>query len=356
MDVYPVQSETLESENFIGQLMAELEATRASLAEVTTKIDQSQGELNRLAQKKANVTAQLQQVQVDSSKASIDALKQAYNTAMDAQQRLLVVRGQLDKLSEQKSSLAMYQNLLERMIKFSDSRPVLLSDGGNAGDGVNTLVMLINAQEAERQRLSRQMHDGPAQALSNFIVQAEIATRMYEVDPLKAKGELDKLKLSAMNTFQKIRSYIADLRPMMLDDLGLILTLNKYIGGIKEQTGVEINATLPSSDHRWEQHIEVFLFRAIQELVTNALKSNLDTASKLKIDISFSVENDTAKVIIKDNGKGFNPAILGETAGLGLKVLQERVNLLSGSLKIDSSENHGSEIMLTIPLIEQQSR
>ena len=77
------------------------------------------------------------------------------------------------------------------------------------------------------------MHDGPAQALSNFIVQAEIATRMYEIDPMKAKDELDKLKLSAMNTFQKIRTYIAELRPMMLDDLGLIMTLNKYVSGIK---------------------------------------------------------------------------------------------------------------------------
>ncbi len=356
MDAFPVQSDAINSENFIDQLMSEFEAAKSTLAELTAKIDQSQGELNRLAQKKANVTAQLQQVQLDPTKASIESLKQAYNSAMDAQQRLLVVRGQLDKLVEQKNSIMNYQNLLERVINFSNSRPALLGDGGKREDGVSTLVMLINAQEAERQRLSRQMHDGPAQALSNFIVQAEIATRMYEVDPLKAKTELDKLKLSAMNTFQKIRSYIADLRPMMLDDLGLILTLNKYIAGIKEQTGVEINASLPSSDHRLEPHIEVFLFRAIQELVSNALKSNIDTASKLKIDIAFSIENDTAKVTIKDNGKGFNPAILVDTTGLGLKVLQERVNLLSGSLKIDSSENQGSEITLTIPLIEKQSR
>jgi len=216
--------------------------------------------------------------------------------------------------------------------------------------------MLIEAQEAERQRLSRQMHDGPAQALSNFIVQAEIATRMYEIDPTKAKDELDKLKLSAMNTFQKIRTYITELRPMMLDDLGIVMTLNKYIVGIKEQTGVEIFAVLPASDRRLEPHLEVFIFRAIQELVSNALKYNIDNASKLRIDINFAIENENAKVIIRDNGKGFDPEEAKASAGLGLKLIQERATLLGGTLIIESSKDQGSEVNLSIPIVEKQAR
>jgi len=355
MDNQPVQSES-NSDDFIAQVNAEFEANKSALSEIVAKLDQSQGELNRLAQKKATISAQLQQFQTDSEKMSKESLKTAYNAAMDAQQRLLVMRGQLDKLTEQKNAISNYQNLLERTISFSKTRPALLKDTQGNEEGINTLVMLIEAQEAERQRLSRQMHDGPAQALSNFIVQAEIATRMYEIDPLKAKDELDKLKLSAMNTFQKIRTYIAELRPMMLDDLGLIMTLNKYVSGIKEQTGVEVNAILPPSDRRFESHIEVFLFRAIQELVANALKYNIDNASKLRIDITFLVENENAKVVIRDNGKGFDPIELKETAGLGLKLIQERATLLGGSLKIDSSENQGSEIILIIPIPENQPR
>lgn len=159
-----------------------------------------------------------------------------------------------------------------------------------------------------------------------------------------------------MNTFQKIRTFIAELRPMMLDDLGLIMTLNKYIGNIREQTGVEINAVLPSTDRRFESHIEVFLFRAIQELLSNALKHNIDNASKLKIDINFSLESDIAKVVIRDNGKGFDPVVLRDTAGLGLKLIQERAALLGGSMRIESSENQGSEIILVIPVIEKHTR
>ncbi len=355
MDTLTLRSEQ-NSEDFINQINSEYESTKQILAEISEKLEQSHGELNRLTQKKASITAQLQQFQTDIEKMSKESIRSSYNAALDAQQRLLVMRGQLDKLTEQKNSITNYQSLLERVIAFTKNQPKLLPESTNIEDGVNTLVMLLEAQEAERQKLSRQMHDGPAQALSNFIVQAEIATRMYEIDPLKAKDELDKLKLSAMNTFQKIRTFIAELRPMMLDDLGLIMTLNKYIGNIREQTGVEINAVLPSTDRRFESHIEVFLFRAIQELLSNALKHNIDNASKLKIDINFSLESDIAKVVIRDNGKGFDPVVLRDTAGLGLKLIQERAALLGGSMRIESSENQGSEIILVIPVIEKHTR
>jgi two-component system sensor histidine kinase DegS len=352
MDIQSIDTETKNNEDFLTQITAELKGNKAALEEISTKLDQSQNELNRLAQKKATITAQLQQFQTDESKVSVNDLRSAYNSAMDAQQRLLVMRGQLDKLTEHKNALVNYQDLLERAIDFSKSKTVFDTSMERKDEGINTLVMLIEAQESERQRLSRQMHDGPAQALSNFIVQAEIATRMYEIDPMKAKDELDKLKVSAMSTFQKVRTYIAELRPMMLDDLGLIMTLSKYISNLKEQTGIDINAVLPSTDKRLVQHLEVFLFRAIQELVANALKHNIDNASKLRIDIVFSIENGIAKAVIKDNGKGFDPVMHKASAGLGLKLIQERANLLGGSLTIDSTENLGSEINLSIPITE----
>lgn len=355
MDTLSLRTEQ-NSEDFINQINSEYESTKVILAEINDKLEQSHGELNRLTQKKASITAQLQQFQSDIEKMSKDSIRSTYNAALDAQQRLLVMRGQLDKLAEQKTLITNYQNLLEKVISYDENRPDSQPESVGVEDGISTLVMLLEAQEAERQRLSRQMHDGPAQALSNFIVQAEVTTRMFEIDPLKAKDELDKLKLSAMNTFQKIRTFIAELRPMMLDDLGLIMTLNKYIDGLKDQTGVEINAVMPSSDRRFEPHIEVFLFRAIQEFLANSLKHNLDNASKLKIDINFSIESDIAKVTIRDNGKGFDPVILRDTAGLGLKLIQERAILLGGSLKIDSSENQGSEVILVIPVIEKHSR
>jgi two-component system sensor histidine kinase DegS len=325
-------SSNSNSDEFVMQLQEELKSTQITLNEVSLTLDQSQNELNRLAQKKASVTAQLLPFQTDATPNSGKEMRAAFNAAMDAQQRLLVSRGQLEKLTEQKNSLRNYKNLLERIIAYSKSFPIIKEN-----DGISTLVMLINAQESERQRLSRQMHDGPAQALSNFIIQAEIITRMYEVEPTKAKEELDKLKISAMSTFQKIRTYISELRPMMLDDLGLIPTIKKYFFTIKEQTGIEANLLIVGPEKRFEPHLEVYIFRAIQELLGNSIKH---------------IENRLLKVVIKDNGKGFDPIVIQETSGLGLKLIEERAVLLGGKLNINSSDSNGTEVTLSIPLID----
>ena len=191
------------ADEFTEKLQMELQNSKITLNEVTATLNQSQNELNRLMQVKANVTAQLQQLSGDSDSVSKTDIRNAFNSAMDAQQRLLVMRGQLDKLQEQKISLEKYQALIENIIEFLNSNSYAITKGNENSDRTGMLEMLITSQESERQRLSRQMHDGPAQALSNFIVQSEIATRMYDIDHSKAKEELEKLKTSAMSTDRK---------------------------------------------------------------------------------------------------------------------------------------------------------
>ena len=145
--------------------------------------------------------------------------------------------------------------------------------------------MIVNAQEAERQRLSRQMHDGPAQAMSNFILQTEIAMRLLDVDPAQAKEELGSLKNAAMTTFQKVRNFIFELRPMMLDDLGLIPTIRKYMDAFKEQTGLEVNLTVTGTERRLEPYLEIMIFRAIQELLGNAARHSQAATIKMHVDM-----------------------------------------------------------------------
>jgi two-component system, NarL family, sensor histidine kinase DegS len=337
-------------EDFENNLQDELEQTLRSIKEISTTLEQSQNEFNRLTQKKANVTAQLQIVQTNGDQISRSDIRNVFTDAMDAQQRLLVMKAQLDRLQEQHEGLIKYKNYLETVKQYISGENLLQSGAKTNANGFSALEMLINAQEAERQKLSRQMHDGPAQALSNFIVQTEIASRMFDIDALKAKEELEKLKTSAMNTFQKVRSYINDLRPMMLDDLGLVPTLKRYIAGLKEQTGIEISESILGGDQKLDPFIEVFVFRAIQELVGNSVKHNMDNASKVKIDVSLSIEPNYVKVTIKDNGKGFDPAELKDSGGLGLKLLQEHTEMLNGIMNIRSSIDKGTEVVIQIPV------
>jgi two-component system sensor histidine kinase DegS len=201
----------------------ELEETQRALREVTLMIEQSQGELTKLSQRNAAITAHLQQAQGQIGKLPVEELRMAYDSALDAQQRLLVMRGQLEKLQNDRGHLEKYKVILERTYSQSSDHSDVTTAAGKGK--LASVEMLVNAQEAERQRLSRQMHDGPAQALSNFILQTEIAMRLLEVDPGQAREELSNLKVAAMGTFQKVRNFIFELRPMMLDDLGLSMQM-----------------------------------------------------------------------------------------------------------------------------------
>ena len=213
--------------------------------------------------------------------------------------------------------------------------------GGMAG-----VEMLVNAQESERQRLSRQMHDGPAQALSNFILQTEIAMRLLEVDPAQARNELASLKEAAMSTFQKVRNFIFELRPMMLDDLGLAPTIRRYADTFKEQAGVEVSVIISGNERRLESYLEVMAFRSMQELLSNAVHQNQATLVKVQMDIG-----DTAiRLSLDDNGKGFDTDSLEKDSNLGLKLIKDRAEMLGGKFDVDTAPGKGARVTLTIPV------
>jgi two-component system sensor histidine kinase DegS len=162
------------------------------------------------------------------------------------------MRGQLDKLQNDKLHLGKYKAALEYAVQAGPAAASAVSGGKSPIEGIE---MIVKAQEAERQRLSRQMHDGPAQALSNFILQTEIAMRLLDADPAQAKEELGSLKMAAMGTFQKVRNFIFELRPMMLDDLGLVPTVRKYVDAFKEQTSLEVNLQVTGNERRLAPYI-----------------------------------------------------------------------------------------------------
>jgi two-component system sensor histidine kinase DegS len=323
-------------------LQAELEETQRALREVTLMIEQSQGELSKLSQRNAAITAHLQQAQGKINILPPEELRMAYDSALDAQQRLLVMRGQLEKLQNDKNHLEKYKTILERM--YLQSTGVVSNVSADKGK-MASVEMLVNAQESERQRLSRQMHDGPAQALSNFILQTEIAMRLLEVDPVQARDELSNLKVSAMGTFQKVRNFIFELRPMMLDDLGLVPTIRKYAEAFREQTNLEIGVMVTGTERRLEPYIEVMIFRAIQELIGNASRHSQATTAKVLLDMG----DQLIRVTVDDNGRGVDPEILEQGNSLGLKLIKERAEMLGGTFEIDSAVGKGTRVGFSVP-------
>lgn len=326
-------------------LQQELEETTKALREVTLMIEQSQGELSKLTQRNTAITAHLQQVQGQMDSMSPQEIRNAYDSALDAQQRLFVMRGQLEKLQAEKNHLERLKAVLERTQASSSNPASAPASGGAKSGALASVEMLVNAQETERQRLSRQMHDGPAQALSNFILQTEIAMRLFDVDPAQAKEELNSLKSSAMGTFQKVRNFIFELRPMMLDDLGLVPTVRRYADAFKEQNSLDVTVTVTGSERRLEPYLEVMVFRALQELLGNAARHSQATQVKVMLDMG----EDRVRVSVDDNGRGFDPDAVQQGGSLGLKLIRERAEMLGGNFEVDSAVGRGARITFAVP-------
>jgi two-component system sensor histidine kinase DegS len=348
-------------EDFEKDLQEEYERAKQTKKEIDLMLKQSEAEMAKLTKRNADISAQLQQVQTQMETIPRSDIKNTYNAAMDAQQRLLVMRGQVEKMQNDVSAWTRYIGLLERMIEqLSRGYRPGASGGGmarHAGNGSMMLENMINAQEAERESLSKRMHDGPAQALSNFIVQTEIAARFLDIDVARAKEEMSSLKNAALSTFKEVRTFIVELRPMMLDDLGLFPTITRYCETFKEQTGCEVACTIKggATERKFLSFQSSMLFRAVQELIGNAYRHNSDMPTRVQIAVTVVVDENLIKMTVTDNGKGFEQenAIRPDKMS-GLRILNERVEMLGGHMEIDSGIGRGARIFFQVPILEAE--
>jgi two-component system, NarL family, sensor histidine kinase DegS len=343
--VTPDDQSNITLEDGLQLLNNEMSETERALREVTLMLEQSQGEVAKLAQRNAGVTTHLQQLQANMDTVPVAELKMAYDSALDVQQRLLVMRGQIEKLQNDQAHLQKYKDFLGKAYAAMTNTNAEAIAGAAKTTVSAGIESIINAQESERQRLSRQMHDGPAQALSNFILQTEIAMRLLDADPAQAKAELMNLKAAAMSTFQKVRNFIFELRPMMLDDLGVAPTVKRYAETFKEQNNLEVNVMVTGSERRLESYIEVLIFRSLQELLGNASRHSQATLVKVHMDMGESL----VKVSVDDNGRGFDVGILTQGNSMGLNVIRDRVDMVGGNFEVESTIGKGTRIVFTLP-------
>jgi two-component system, NarL family, sensor histidine kinase DegS len=337
----PVNSQANGDPQLYEELQAELESARSELEETRMMLEQSRLELERLAQRSASVTARLRQVQAQVDVLPASEVKTAYEAALEAQQRLFVLRGRLDQLEAGESRLHRLVGWLERL-----SPLVSAPQPATATQAAAAVEMAVQAQEAERARLAKQMHDEPAQALSNFILQTEIALRLFEMDPQKARVELEAVKTAASAAFQKVRGFIFELRPLMLDDLGLGATLSRYAETVREKTGADVQIACIGLEERLEPYLEVMLFRAVQELVDNALRHGGASQVRAKLEVT----GGEVQLSVEDNGKGFDSSAALQK-GSGLWMMGERVEKLGGSVNVSASDGQVSKISLRMPAV-----
>ena len=212
-------------------------------------------------------------------------------------------------------------------------------------------LRIIKTQEDERRRIAREMHDGPAQAMSNVVLKAEICEKLAEVDIDKAKAELASLKEVVRGCLKDVRRIIYDLRPMSIDDLGLRPTLQKYIEGVRNGAEIHVDLTIRGDDAKIkDSNIILAIFRIVQECLNNVEKHAQATHAIVQLECM----QHGITVRIKDDGKGFDTALLEEEShddggGFGIMGMRERVELLEGTFHIESEIGKGTMIRVKFP-------
>jgi len=212
-------------------------------------------------------------------------------------------------------------------------------------------IKIIKAQEDERQRIAREIHDGPAQSMSNVVLKAEICEKLMESDVEASKIELKELKSVVKDSLQDVRRIIYNLRPMSLDDLGLIPTLQRYINTFIEQTGISVILKARGNYEDIKPVISLTIFRVMQESLSNIKKY----ANAKKVSVNIENLNNYIIFSIIDDGIGFDineakKKHFNIDSGFGLFSMRERVELLQGEFELISEKGKGTKITVKVPI------
>ena len=208
-------------------------------------------------------------------------------------------------------------------------------------------LSIMNIQEEDRQRISRDLHDTSLQNLAHILHKIELSSLVIDQDPVKAKIELSVVIQNLRDVIDEIRNTIFDLRPMTFDDLGLKPALERFLEVINENQKYHIDAKLDDVSCE-NKLVLVSIYRVIQECFVNITKH----AKADKIIFHCTQEDDVCKIRIEDDGVGFSYDELNQRCGkhFGVGVMKERVILLGGKITVDSKKDIGTKIDIEIPL------
>jgi two-component system sensor histidine kinase DegS len=334
--------------------IAELEKVRRELGEIESLLRQASNEVDKLQQRELTVSNRLRDLEVNIDRYSKADIKNFFSSAQEVQMRLLTMRGQLEQLQYRQQAAKNRQSLLHELA--TSLEPLLGASAAEAGgqmlsSGDDLIANIIQAQEKERLRISLQMHDGPAQSMSNLVLRAEICQRLLDKDIEMTRAELGGLKTAINGALQDTRRFIFDLRPMILDDLGLVPTLRRYVQQFSEKNKLEVNLMVQNMDARLPSHYEVAIFRFIQEALNNVAKHANASEARVLLDSA----GGSLHVSVQDDGSGFHVHEVlsdeSERRNMGIATLRQQVEtLLRGEFGIESTVGRGTRVAVVIPL------
>jgi signal transduction histidine kinase len=206
----------------------------------------------------------------------------------------------------------------------------------------DSLRRVVGAQELERARLARELHDETGQALMSILLGLKTVEESRSAEEMRtASATLRELVVA---TLQDVRRLAVELHPKALDDFGLVAALERLTSEFSAKTGIAVELEAALRDERLPVEVETALYRLVQEALTNVVKH----AHATRVSIVLTRKERSVAAVVEDDGRGFAPG--DDSEGLGLVGMKERVGLLDGRFEIESTERAGTTIVVEIPL------
>jgi len=343
----------------------EHQALKQELGELSDEIARIIDSVDRLERDFRHARIRLTEVSRDFSKYTEKDIETAYENATRLLAELMVQREKETHLKERREDIRKRIRNLEKTIERGESvmsqiRVVHQYLAGDLGQVTRILesarnrqmigLKIIVAQEEERKRIAREIHDGLAQTLANVILRTEIVERMVGAQPEQiVRDEISELKCQVRAGLEEVRKMIFHLRPMALDDLGLIPALRKFVQDFEEKYRITTEFAVSGQELRLPSAMEVAIYRFVQEAFNNIHKHAEATFARLEV----SFRPDEVELAVSDNGVGFRPEQAESRSfgadHFGLIGMRERIELLEGEFSVDSAPGQGTRVKMRVP-------
>jgi two-component system, NarL family, sensor histidine kinase DegS len=272
----------------------------------------------------------------------------------EAREELQSIRTDLGSHQAELNRLEMAIRNLESIWLFLERGDTSLIAQPASGHAADVNMRIVQAQEAERSRLAREVHDGPAQAFSNAIFQVEHIEKLIGDDVRLARTELHFLRELLRRELNDLRGFISQLRPPLIDALGLNGALKDTIGHLSSLSGVLMESDLQGPIERLDNASQTVVLRVVQEGLQNVRKH----ASASKVTVTTRAEGGDWILEIQDDGRGFDVASVASRGrrNFGIQFMQERAELIGARFDVRSQPNEGTVVRLAIPMGAEETR
>lgn len=289
-------------------------------------------------------------------------IKRAYESARELQLRLLDLR-QSDmymrrRREELSRSINKFRVINKKADSFLNSTSFALKILKGNVERINETIedslrksqlgiWIIQSQEAERRKIARDLHDGPAQNLAGMMIRLDLIQHLWDNDVKRIYEEIENIKQMAADSLGDIRRLMFDLKPSLLHEDNFSATLSDFFRDYGTKYDLDIDFVVFGEKKKYDMSLEIALFRMVQEAITNIRKHS----GAKKVLVKMEDKGRSLTLVIKDEGRGFDlERTVNKSESYGIIGMRERVELLGGQVEIVSAPGKGTQVIITVPL------